>query len=408
MARSTDGGKTAASQTSGRVTGGGSGTGPHYLTQTVYSMAGYRTLQNIISGYFAKHNWYCGEDPEDDLRIHPLFERWRGRPDQCYVSAIPVRSWYSLVGHGVDIRIINDKRQYQADRTLAIPAPIYNLFPGIPNRIEVDSHYRFVSDADLIACTLALKIADARARGTQTIRVDVDDEATRVKTNPLLEPKERFDRLLRRTEGYLFLNPGPSIVKKQLRQAVATAWPEISPEARTSLITGIFLYEQYDATDSYLLDSSPGIVALAAALELEVNRRLLNPFRQWLSRQGYTPSARGDLRPFALAAASGSSRVVELGRFGFYLRAIAEDRGSSAQPISQAFIAFCQTQLTDPMFVLDELPETLLIVAQRFRNPAAHTQLIRFSQFKEFVKFLLAGDGSGLLQRMFVATKPRI
>ena len=25
----------------------------HYLTQTVYSMAGYRTLQDIVSGYFA-------------------------------------------------------------------------------------------------------------------------------------------------------------------------------------------------------------------------------------------------------------------------------------------------------------------------------------------------------------------
>jgi hypothetical protein len=61
----------------------------HYLTQTVYSMAGYRTLQDIVSGYFAHRHWYCGEDRDDDLRSWPLAERWKDERDSCYVSAIP-------------------------------------------------------------------------------------------------------------------------------------------------------------------------------------------------------------------------------------------------------------------------------------------------------------------------------
>lgn len=189
-------------------------------------MAGYRTLQNIISGYFAHHQWYCGEDHEDDLRITPLIERWRGRPDECSVSAIPARNWYSLVGHGVLVRILNDKRQFQYHADFrAIRSPIYALFPGIPNRIEVDSHYRFLGDADFIARALALKVADSNQRGARTILLDVDDEATRIKTNPLLEPAERFTCLARRADSYLPLKADLSVVKKQLRRTVGTVWP---------------------------------------------------------------------------------------------------------------------------------------------------------------------------------------
>ena len=50
---------------------------PSYLIQTIYTMAGYRTLQDIVSGYFAHHNWYCGEDHEDDLRATPLYLWWQ-------------------------------------------------------------------------------------------------------------------------------------------------------------------------------------------------------------------------------------------------------------------------------------------------------------------------------------------
>lgn len=370
-------------------------------------MAGYRTLQHIVSGYFAHYNWYCGEDHEDDLRITPLTKRWKGYRDECSVSAIPARNWYSLVGHGVHIRILNDKRQFQYHWNLTIPGPVYALFPGIPNRVEVDSHYRFLSDADFVARKLALKVADGDPRGGRIILLDVDDEATRVKTNPLLEPDERFARLVLHAERYLPLKADLADARKQLQRAAGTVWPAISAEARRFLLTGLISYEEYDAAETMLLDSSPGIVVLAKALELEVNRRLLIPFRQWLSQQGYTPRARGDLKLFASASAPDSPRFLELGRFGFYLRAIAEDRRGSAQPISQAFTTFCQEELADPIFVLEELPDFLLKVAQSYRNPAAHAQLVGFSDFREFLELLLVDNGSGLLQRMIKATRPR-
>jgi hypothetical protein len=147
----------------------------HYLTQTVYSMAGYRTLQDIVSGYFAHRHWYCGEDRDDDLRSWPLAERWKDERDSCYVSAIPMRSWYNLIGHGVGIRISNDKRLYQERGTFAMPSDLRRLFPGVPNRIEVDGHHKLTGDADFIALDLALAIDKSR-QGGRIVRIDVDNE----------------------------------------------------------------------------------------------------------------------------------------------------------------------------------------------------------------------------------------
>ena len=244
-------------------------------------MAGFRTLQHIVSGYFAHNHWCCGEDHEDDLQYRPLAERWEDERDVCYVTALPSRSWYSLVGHGVGVRITNDKRRFQYHGISEFPSAVSEQFPGIPNRIEVDSHYRCASDGDFIACDLALKI-EKSGRGGRIIRVDVDNETTRVKTSPLLDADERFALLARRAWGYLPSNVDIGVLKGQLRRALGPVWPAVSAEARRFLLTGLVQYEIYDSMGRMLLDASPGIIPLASALELEVNRQLLDPFRRWL------------------------------------------------------------------------------------------------------------------------------
>src|SRR5580704_10399779 len=240
-------------------------------------MAGYRTLQDIVSGYFAHRHWYCGEDRDDDLRSWPLAERWKDERDSCYVSAISMRSWYSLIGHGVGIRISNDKRLYQERGIFAVPSDLRRLFRGVPNRIEVDGHYKLM----------------------------------------------------------------------QLQHALGSVWQSVSPAARRFLISGLVYYEECDAMGRMLLDASPGIISLTKALELEVNQRLLRPFRQWLSTRGVTATANGPLKPFASAVASPSG-TIELGRMGFALRSMTANNGASAQSISQEFTAFCRNRMADP------------------------------------------------------------
>ena len=377
----------------------------YYLTQTVYSMAGYRTLQDIVSGYFAHRHWYCGEDRDDDLRSWPLAERWKDERDSCYVSAISMRSWYSLIGHGVGIRISNDKRLYQERGIFAVPSDLRRLFRGVPNRIEVDGHYKLISDADFIALDLALAIDKSR-QGGRIIRIDIDNGATRLKTNPLLAEDERFALLTRRSMDYLPPAAGPELLKMQLQHALGSVWQSVSPAARRFLISRLVYYEECDAMGRMLLDASPGIISLTKALELEVNQRLLRPFRQWLSTRGVTATTNGPLKPFASAVASPSG-TIELGRMGFALRSMTANNGASAQSISQEFTAFCRNRMADPYFVLDELPETLLLVARRYRNPAAHIAPMEFSRFRDLLELLLVpGDyGTGLLQRIFVATE---
>ena len=299
----------------------------HYLTQTVYSMAGYRTLQDIVSGYFAHRHWYCGEDRDDDLRSWPLAERWKDERDSCYVSAIPMRSWYSLIGHGVGVRIINDKRRYQERGIFASPSDLRRLFPGVPNRIEVDGHHKLTGDADFIARDLALAIDKSR-QGGRIIRIDVDNEATRLKTNPLLAEDERFGLLTRRSMDYLPPTAGPELLKMQLQRTLGSVWQSVTPTARRFLISGLVYYEECDAMGRMLLDASPGIISLTKALELEVNHRLLRPFRQWLASRGVTATSTGPLKPFASAVASPSG-TIELGRMGFALRSLTENEGYS-------------------------------------------------------------------------------
>jgi len=379
----------------------------HYLTQTVYSMAGYRTLQDIVSGYFAHRHWYCGEDHEDDLRSWPLVERWKEERDSCYVSVIPMRSWYSLIGHGVGVRITNDKRLYQERGIVAVPSDLRRLFPGVPNRIEVDGHHKLTGDADFIALDLAFAIDKSR-QGGRIIRIDIDNEATRLKTSPLLAEDERFTLLTRRSMDYLPPAAGPELLKMQLRRALGSIWQSVSTAARRFLISGLVYYEECDAMGRMLLDASPGIISLTKALELEVNQRLLRPFRQWLATRSVTATANGPLKSFASAVAS-PSRTIELGRMGFALRSMTANNGASAQSISQEFIAFCRNRMADPYFVLDELPEKLLLVAGRYRNPAAHAAPMEFSRFRDLVELLLVpGDyRTGLLRQYLLQQKNR-
>jgi hypothetical protein len=237
---------------------------------------------------------------------------------------------------GFGIRISNDKRLYQERGIFAVPSDLRRLFRGVPNRIEVDGHYKLM----------------------------------------------------------------------QLQHALGSVWQSVSPAARRFLISGLVYYEECDAMGRMLLDASPGIISLTKALELEVNQRLLRPFRQWLSTRGVTATTNGPLKPFASAVASPSG-TIELGRMGFALRSMTANNGASAQSISQEFTAFCRNRMADPYFVLDELPETLLLVARRYRNPAAHTAPMEFSRFRDLLELLLVpGDyGTGLLQRIFVATE---
>lgn len=379
------------------------------IVQTVYVDAGFSRLLNLVSGYLSKIGWHVGDEHEDSLDHKPAQARWEVEDGKAAIVVYPTRSSYSMIGSGILIRFFHLRRFIQkgTQSISSIPNEIRSRFDNLPNAVEIEAHYLWHGDGDILAFLLGQYLTD---KGCPAFMESLSGELIRIKRNPLLSPEERVERMA----GFLNMisrsRGGSKSVQTLMQKRLSDVWSLIPSEAKKFLVTGVYLYEDFESAKQILLDMSPVSISLSKAVETVIAECLLLPFRTWYrnhqhwSEKSLTTDLQDtQLNRMAKFISDPKSKTPELGTFLFFLNIIRNSKNRmKTSIILQAFCEFAQ-ELKDSEFLMKEndFTEALEIITTKYRNGAAHVEPQSFEIVHEFLTMLVGKEGhSGFLQRL--------
>jgi len=390
---------------------------PYRVIQSLYTDCTFYRLLDLISGFLAKHYFVSGEEAEDNLRRNPAMKRWKasGIGHRASVIAYTSRSEATSPRSGSVMvarhvrREVNDGLSGLSD----IPLEIRSRLDGVPNVLEIETHYWWDFLYNPVARNLAVHLTGARCR---VFMMSLTDDIVLIKRNPLLTPDERFELIVSRMERPTYDADRPSRAAALIKTRARPVWDALTAPARRFLTTGITLFDTFEVLSQSLLDMSPASVALAKAFETTLAERILHPFRRWfhsspaLSGRPLADDKRNDQRrALARFLSDATAKPLEMGTLAFTLRLLVDNPGLSTQSVALgALNAYIHTLATPEYFLnRDALLADLNIITTRYRNGAAHTDLQPLSVVEEFMEFLLGSHGqTGALARLIAASEP--
>ena len=392
---------------------------PYELKQTIYVNAGYARLLDLINGYLARLPWQVGEDREDSLRDVQAHRRWEeGRNEgRAALVVYEGRTHVSMVGSGLSIRVLHVRRFVQegTQNVSSIPTAVRRRLNDIPNAVEIDSHRFWYQDGNQLAFNLVRYLAD---QGCQSCMASPSGELSYVRRNPLLSAHARLEPMTDSSPTSSETGSRPRDARALLQGTLSDVWSELSETVKKFLVTGVFLYEQFESVRHAPLDMSSVSVQFSKAVETIIAERVLLPFRAWYGAHRrwsgtFLERDRRDhrLRRFASFIDGPRRRTPDLGVFLFVLNLVRENR-MRRSPSLRAFREFAR-RVDDPDFLLwnADLTNVLREITTRYRKGAAHTEPQSFEMTHDFMRLLFGGappdrsaDTNCFLQRLVQAT----
>ena len=379
------------------------------IVQTIYVHAGFSKLLNRVSGYLSKGLWCVGDEREDSLIYKPAQKRWEEEEGEAAIVIYPGRSSYSIIGSGILLRLRHLRRFIQ-EGTLSIssiPNEVRSHLDNLPNAVEIEVHFYWHGNGDLVALDLAKYLTDL---GYPAYMESFYGELIRIKRNPLLSSEERIEHMA----DFLDHNRSKS-VQALVQKRLSDVWSSVPSDAKKFLVTGIYLYENFEGARQILLDMSPISICLSKAVETVIAECILLPFRTWYnthhqwSKKALTEDLKDkQLNRMANFVSRPESKTPELGTFLFFLGIIRNSkRRMKTSAVLQAFCEFAQ-ELENPEFLLqkDDLTNALEIITTKYRNGAAHIEPQSFEVVHEFL-IMLVGENkhSGFIQKLVQAIR---
>lgn len=378
---------------------------PYKIIQTVYTSEPFPVMKARISEYFSNHGFVLGEDPEDNLRRNPLGERWSDENTRCSAVVYVSRSHYSLLGSGTSI-ILNNNRSSQANQEDVPETALRQFHDIIPNSISIDSHENWAGASNWLAEDLARLMS---RDGEHPILISLDDRVTGVKSNPYLSDDDRMQELDAAAEDFLPPTTKLGPLRESLEALIGEpSWKGLSEKARTFLLNGFISFDQLDGKSTVTMECSGAAIQLSKALEETVVCRMLKPFRDFLTNTGTSipSSSVRSLDKLRTYAQSTTDKKLELGTFATQLEFFDTDNTSTLPPTAAPYLSFLAT-LADPDYLQHQLAHELLNVTRTYRNPAAHPDVVDFSQLHSYFRLLIGDDQcEGLLPRLLSASEP--
>lgn len=395
---------------------------PYGLNQTIYVNAGYARLLDLVNGYLARGSWWAGDDYEDGLHRFRAHRKWKDERKEGSVGLVVYasRTHYSVPGSGLVIRILHARRFIQEGtrNVSSIPRSVRSRFNDVPNVVEIESHRLWSADGNHFAFHIAQYFTD---RDCQCCMASPAGELVYVKRSPLLTAQQRIERITASDLVFLENDSRLRAARSLLQKAIPDAWPQISEEARKFLVTGLFLYEQFEGVRQVRLDMSPISVELSKAVETIIAERILLPFREWCAAHRRwtatsldTDKKDGRFRRLALFIENPERTTPELGATLHLLETIRTNR-KRRSPLLGAFRDFARC-FESPSFVVrdSDLTDTLEAITKKYRKGATHSEPQSFDTTDRFLRLLVGTsaahgqpDRDCFLERLLRATRVR-
>ncbi len=180
----------------------------------------------------------------------------------------------------------------------------------------------------------------------------------------------------------------------------------LSAEAQTLLSTAEAVHAglvPWQATD---LDWSVAALPLCKAVEVEIGRLIAQPLREMARGLDLGPdAARGELKAMVKYCRSTSDTHMMLGPFIGFLNGVTAPESADG-PLATAVRGMSRAwPYADWLFNPDGLAAALDQLRVRYRNPAAHTEILDQTAFEGCSS--LVGGPDGLLWRLLLSTRPR-
>jgi len=385
-----------------------------YQANIIFAAGDYASILHALSSHVTESG--LGQIDLDD-RIHraPLSEGWDTSDDKCSAILYPSALDQHTLGSGLRIAVHNTLNLLSKRRALPVPVPaaVYTRLRSVPHIVEVGSSELFHYPADRLKFSLdiARSLQDG---GNRSYIHRADNRLFAIKNNPELTDEERIEEIHQHALNFDH--------HENLRQAESESekylgkfWHQLEPETRRFLVTGLHLYRIFQEALPWPLDVSPALVEFSKSIEKEIESKLLQPFRASFqqrkigSKDLEADLADDHLKRMAEYLASSSARTPEMGTFAHFLsHAINSKKRAQSSVTIREFREFV-AQLGDPAFVLEEnrLCKTLRMVTQRYRNPAAHTEIMAMGTLQEFFQLLVHGPPeAGFLRGLVAALAP--
>ena len=234
-----------------------------------------------------------------------------------------------------------------------------------------------------------------------------DNQVIFIKNNPLLSLEEKIE-LLHRNNEYYFEKKYREEQSEVLKHLFGDYWNLLSKKSREMLITSFSLYKFFKKIEDISDESSPASIEFSKCVETELAEKLLKPFKKFYNNSEFKEMDLSsdikdrDLSSMARYIKEIDAKTPELGTFAYYLSVfIHSKKRAKNSAVLQAFKEFV-SQLPRPEFVTDKniLLDTLTRITTKYRNGAAHTELLPFKVLDEFYQLLIGTGQNGFIFKM--------
>jgi hypothetical protein len=193
-------------------------------------------------------------------------------------------------------------------------------------------------------------------------------------------------------------------------------WEKLEQESQKFLMTAEYYYEVAENSKSQILDFSPSVVEYSKTIELEIERKVLLPFKSWAvakidtKKYGIKTMLAYDLKDRELQKLASfltkpRPKPLELGSFAFVNDVISHRlTGGKNSVLVDWFDDFLSQFKNQSFFLSSAWLKGLKLLASNYRNPAAHTEYLSFNIVSACREFLLE---KGFLREFLHAAEPR-
>ncbi len=163
-------------------------------------------------------------------------------------------------------------------------------------------------------------------------------------------------------------------------------------------------YETYKLYRGDILDASPSAIQFSKCLEIEIEQKLLLPFRAYFSSSPFRSEDLSndltdkDISKVSIFLTKPDSKAPELGTFAYFLSIVinSKTRGKTS-PTIRCFKEFVNQFVNSGFILSSNFQKLIEQITTKYRNGSAHTKALPFELLEEFYNLLIGQNLDGLL-----------